>query len=172
MYITCLAVLGWAGIGLTSTSSWLGWPKEPIKWVILYHVLSCSVFKWGAGWRRGFCYSGASWASGGENTVCCLGILSVLLVIVFFSPCHSIKLFSSQPTSFAFFLLILLPIRPRRLKKWESNCMVLSLLQIEAKPQHESIFKCNKKMTKLYLVYSSQGNLYAWNIKCEPILRG
>jgi len=51
-------VLGSAGI--IFTRSWLGWPKQPIKWDILYHVMSCSVFKWGAGWRRGFCYSGAS----------------------------------------------------------------------------------------------------------------
>jgi len=42
-------VLGSAGIGLVSQEA--GWddPNEPIKWDVLYHVMSCSVFKWGAG---------------------------------------------------------------------------------------------------------------------------
>ena len=51
---------------------------------------------------RGFCYSGASWASGGENTGCCICFVSVLLIVGFFSLCRSVKLFSTQPTSFAF----------------------------------------------------------------------
>jgi len=55
-------VLGSAGIDIIFTTSWLGWPKQPIKRDIPYHVMSGSVFKWGAVWRRGFCYSGASWA--------------------------------------------------------------------------------------------------------------
>jgi len=71
-------VLGSAGMELIFTTSWLGWPKQPVKWDVLYPVMSCSVFKWGAGWRRGFCYSGASWASGGENIGCCICFLSVL----------------------------------------------------------------------------------------------
>ena len=100
MYITCLAVLGWAGIGLTSTSSWLGWPRQPVQWDILYCVMSGSVFKWGAGWSRGFYYLGASWASGGENTTCCICFFSVLLIVVFISLCHSVKPFPSQPMSF------------------------------------------------------------------------
>ena len=65
--------------------------------------MSCSVLKGGAGWRRGFCYSGASWVLGGENTACCVCFLSVLLMVVFFSLCHSGKLFSSQPMSFCLF---------------------------------------------------------------------
>ena len=65
-------VLCSAGTESIFTRSWLGWPKQPIKWDILYHVMPCSVFKWAAGWRRRFCYSGASWASGGENTACCI----------------------------------------------------------------------------------------------------
>ena len=87
---------GSVGIELTFTRNWLGRPKQPIKWDILYHAMSCSVFKWGAGWRRGFCYSGASWALGGENTACYICFSSVLLIVVFFSVCHSVKLFSSQ----------------------------------------------------------------------------
>ena len=118
-------VLGSAGLELIFTRSWLSWPKQPIKWDILYRVMSCSVFKWGCDWRRGFCYSGASWAWGGENTACCICFLSVLLIVVFFSLCHSVKLFSSQPTSFAFFLLILLLIPSGREEEWESNCVVL-----------------------------------------------
>ena len=65
--------------------------------------MSCSVFKWGAGWRRGFCYSGASWAQGSKDTACCICFLSVLLIVVFFSLCHSVKLFSSQPMRFCLF---------------------------------------------------------------------
>jgi len=32
-----------------------------------------------AGWSRVICYSGASWASSGENIACCIFFLSVLL---------------------------------------------------------------------------------------------
>jgi len=32
------SVLSSAGIGLIFTRSWLGWPKQPIKWDVLYHV--------------------------------------------------------------------------------------------------------------------------------------
>ena len=97
-------VLGSAGIELIFTRSWLGWPKQLVKWDILYPVMSCSVFKWGVGWRRGFCYSGASWAPGGENSACCICFLSALLIVVFFSLCHYVK-------------LILLPIPPGRGKE-------------------------------------------------------
>jgi len=41
--------LGSAGIELIFTRSWLGSPKQPVKWDILYHVMSGSVFKWGTG---------------------------------------------------------------------------------------------------------------------------
>jgi len=44
-----ICVLGSAGIELIFTRSWWGWPKQPIKWAILYHGMSCSVFKWAAG---------------------------------------------------------------------------------------------------------------------------
>jgi len=44
-----LIVLGLAGIGLIFTRSWLVWSKQPTQWDILYHVMSCSVFKWGTG---------------------------------------------------------------------------------------------------------------------------
>ena len=47
-------VMGSAGIELIFTRRWLGWPRQPIKWDILYPVMSCSVFKWRAGWSRGF----------------------------------------------------------------------------------------------------------------------
>ena len=103
---TEINVLCPAGIELIFTRSWLGWPKQPVKWDkwdILYHVMPCSLFKWGAGRRRGFCYLGVSWASGGENTACCVCFLSVLLIVVFFSLCRSVKLFSSEPTSFCLF---------------------------------------------------------------------
>ena len=98
-----LIVLGSAGIQLIFTRSWLGWPKQTNKWDLLYHGMSCSVLKWGAGLRRGFCYSGARWALGGENTASCICFLSVVLIVVFFSLCHSVKLFSSQPMSFCIF---------------------------------------------------------------------
>ena len=49
------------------------------------------------------CYSGASWASGGENIACCVCFLSALLIADFFSLCQSVKLFSSQPTNFCLF---------------------------------------------------------------------
>ena len=52
---------------------------------------------------RGFCYLGASSVSGGENTACCICFLLALLIVVFFSLCHSAKLFSSQPMSFCLF---------------------------------------------------------------------
>jgi len=32
------SALGSAGVGLIFTSSGLGWPKQPIKWDIRYHV--------------------------------------------------------------------------------------------------------------------------------------
>ena len=129
-----MPVLHSAGIGLIFTRSWLGWPKQPIKWDILYHGMSCSVFKWGAGWRRGSCYSGASWALGGENTACCTCFLSVLLIVVFFSLCLLLNCSHSNPRVFAFFLLTVLPIPLGRGQEWESNCVVL-LLETEAKPQ-------------------------------------
>ena len=44
--------------------------------------MPCLVFKWGAGWRKGICYSGVSWVLGGENTACCVFILSVLLLLL------------------------------------------------------------------------------------------
>jgi len=48
-FLNVPAVLGSGGIELIFTSSWLGWPKQPIKWDVLYHVMPGSVFKWGAG---------------------------------------------------------------------------------------------------------------------------
>ena len=39
------SVLAWAVIELIFTRRWLDRPKQPIKWDILYHVMSCSVFK-------------------------------------------------------------------------------------------------------------------------------
>jgi len=40
-------------------------------------MLSIEVGNWLK--EGGFCYSGPSWASGGENTACCMCFLSVLL---------------------------------------------------------------------------------------------
>ena len=82
---TLIGVLGSAGIELIFRRSWLGWPKQPIQWDILYHVMSCTVLKWGAGWRKGIFYSGASWASGGESIRCSIFFLSLLLLL-FSSP--------------------------------------------------------------------------------------
>ena len=106
-----MCVLGSAGIELIFTSSWLGWPKQPIKWDILYHVMSCSVFKWGAGWRRGFYYSGASWASGGENVA--YAFFNQYYWLLFYSP-FAIVLNCSHPNPwfFVFFSLLILLLIP------------------------------------------------------------
>ena len=129
--------------GLTQTAN-------PMRYSI--PVMSRSVFKWGAGWRRGFCYSGASWASGGENTACCICFVSVLFIGVFFSLCHSAKLFSSHPRSFClFFFLNLLLTPPERGKEWESNCVVLCC-KLRQNHNTKEIFKAR--------VYDS----YMWKI--------
>jgi len=67
-------------IGLIFTRSWLADPHQPIQWAVLHHVMPCSVFKWGAGWKKDICYPGASWASGGENITCCIFFLLVVLL--------------------------------------------------------------------------------------------
>jgi len=113
-------VLGSAGIELIFRSSWLGWPKQPVKWDILYHVLSCSVFKWGPGWRRGFCYSGAA-----EQQV--MRTLHVVYAFyqyywLLFSSPFAILLNCSHPSPrvLAFILLILLHIPLGRGKEQET----------------------------------------------------
>ena len=81
-------------VGLTQTSPSNG---------ILYTVWWCAWYlSEGAGWRRGICYSEASWALSGENITRCKFFISILLLGFFFSLCLSVKRFLSQPTSFAF----------------------------------------------------------------------
>ena len=115
IFLKYVFFLGSVGIELIFTTTLLGWPKQPIKWDILYHVMSCSVFKWGVGWRRGFCYSGASWALDGENTVCCIRFYQYYWLL-FSSPLATL-LTCSYPNWWLFlplFLRILLPISPGR----------------------------------------------------------
>ena len=117
--------------------------------------MSCSVFKWGPGWQRGFCYSGASWELGGENIACCICFSSVSLIVVFFSLHHSVKLFSSQPTSFCLsFLLILLPTPPGREKEWESNCMVLCH---KLRQNHNMVLLWNSNKKENWLCWNFMG---------------
>ena len=52
--------------------------------------------------RGGICYSGARWALGGENIARFMCFL-ISIIAIFYSLCHSVKLFSSQPSSFAFY---------------------------------------------------------------------
>ena len=128
LYVT---VLGSAEIELIFTTSWLGWPKQPIKWDVLYHVMSSSLFKWVTGSRRGFCYSGARWL-GGENTARCICFDQYYCFLLPLPFCETVL----TPTHkfLPVFLWILLPIPSGRGKEWESNCVVL-LLKIEARPQ-------------------------------------
>jgi len=82
--ITFNDVLCSAWIGLIFTEAGRADPNQPIKWDILYHGMSRSVFKSGAGSRKGIYYSRASWALGGEKIACCTIFLSILLL--FSSP--------------------------------------------------------------------------------------
>jgi len=106
---------------------------QPFKWDILHHVMSCSAFQCEAGWRRGFCYSGASWALGGENFACCICFLSVLLLFSSFA----ILLNCSHPNPQVFCLFPSdSPPRPFGEGEGVREELCGSLLQIEAKPQH------------------------------------
>jgi len=77
-------------------------------------MTSCSVYKLGELAGGGDRRSGAGWAAGSENCIVypllCIFFLSVLLLCFFLFLCCSVELSLSQPTSFAFFLLVLLPV--------------------------------------------------------------
>jgi len=57
-----------------------------------------------------------------------------IIVVVFFSTCHSVKLFLSQPMSFAFSSDS--PPHPTREGEGVREDLCGSLLPAEAKPQH------------------------------------
>jgi len=87
--------------------------------------------------------------SGGESTACCICFLAVLLTVVFFSLCHSVKLSFSQPMSFClFFHLILLPIPLGRGKECESNCMVLCCKLKQNHNTEKTLFKPSHNKSK------------------------
>ena len=114
----------WVQLGQGYFSQAAGWadPSQPVRWGLPHHVMPCSIFKWGAGRREGICYSGGSWASGGENIACCVFFLSVLLLL--FSSLSTILLncfyhnpwVLPSPSD-----LFLCPMG----EEWERNCLVL-----------------------------------------------
>ena len=129
-----LVVLGSAGLGLIFRRSWLGDPNQPIKLDILYHVMSSSVLQWAVAWRKGICYSGASWASGSEKAAYCIFYLSVLLLL--FSSPFAIPLNCFYPNRQ---ILPFPSASPPHLTREEAGVrekLCGSLLPAEAKPQH------------------------------------
>ena len=100
-----LSVLDSAGTDLIFTTSWLGWPKQPIKWAILYHVMSCSVFKWWTGWGRGFLLLRSKLSIGWwEHCMMYMLFLSII-DCRFFSP-FAILLNCSHPNPWDFCLFL------------------------------------------------------------------
>ena len=100
--------------------------------------MPCSVFKWGAGWRKGICYSGASWALCGKNIACCIFFLSVLLLL-FPSP------FAVLLNCFYYKEWVLpfpsdCPPCPTREGEGVRDQLPDSVLPCEAKPQQ--LFRC------------------------------
>ena len=94
-------VLSSAGIGLISQETCWANPKQPVKWDIWYHVTSCLIFKWGC-WLEQDDLLRRSKLSIGWWESCTLYILFISIVVIFFSLCHSVKLFLSQPSHFTF----------------------------------------------------------------------
>ena len=76
--------------------------------------MSCSVFKWGAGWRKGICYLGASWVYGGENIACYMFFLSVFLLLFSFPFAVQLNSFhhNSQVLPFGQQRMVLVKINP------------------------------------------------------------
>jgi len=97
-----LSELGSAGRGLIVTSSWLGWPKQPIKGDVLCLLLSGSIFKWGAGSGKGILLLRNQLTIGWWEHCIYIFFLLIFMVVIFSTLCGSAKLFSSQPTSFVF----------------------------------------------------------------------
>ena len=137
--------------GLTQTSQSDG--RFYTKW---HHA---GYLSGGAACSRVICYSGASWALGGENIACCVFVLPVLLLL-FASPFTVLlKCFYPNPWVLAF------PVdSPLHLTRWgkegESNCVVLCCqlgLNHDSRQQYHVRQKYFTNRIFCFLVYKLQG---------------